>query len=118
MTLITHRHARPHAPGNETNAGCHFGSECQVPQSGTLALSSVWHLALWHSALFGTWHFGTQLCLAPMRPVAPGTQSAEIRSLQSADQRFDVRQQSTCTDEPLHRLQVAVQRAIAAEWAD
>src|SRR5437870_13851298 len=38
--------------------------ECQVPHSGTLALSSVWHLALWHSALFGTWHFGTQLRLA------------------------------------------------------
>src|SRR5205807_7128440 len=31
---------------------------------GTLALSSIWHLALWHSALFGTWHFGTQLYLA------------------------------------------------------
>src|SRR5947209_12958582 len=38
--------------------------ECQVPHSGTLALSSVWHLALWHSAPFGTWHFGTQLRLA------------------------------------------------------
>src|SRR5438132_11772196 len=36
----------------------------KVPQFGTLALSSVWHLALWHSALFGTWHFGTQLGLA------------------------------------------------------
>src|SRR5438105_1582265 len=40
------------------------GLSARVPQSGTLALSSVWHLALWHSALFGTWHFGTQLCLA------------------------------------------------------
>src|SRR5947209_16870315 len=38
--------------------------ECQVPHSGTLALSSVWHLALLHSALFRTWHFGTQLRLA------------------------------------------------------
>src|SRR5207245_11293062 len=40
------------------------GVECQVPKSRTLALSSVWHLALWHSAPFGTWHFGTQLRLA------------------------------------------------------
>src|SRR5437899_11955386 len=40
------------------------GLSARVPQSGTLALSSVWYLALWHSALFGTWHFGTQLCLA------------------------------------------------------
>src|SRR5438067_10035660 len=45
-------------------SACHSGSECQVPKSGTLALSSVWHLALWHSAPFGTWHFGTQLRLA------------------------------------------------------
>src|SRR5438105_2273597 len=41
-----------------------LAASAKVPQSGTLALSSVWHLALWHSALFGTWHFGTQLCLA------------------------------------------------------
>ena len=33
---------------------CHFDSECQVPQSGILALDSVWHLALWHSR--SEWH--------------------------------------------------------------
>src|SRR5438309_1504820 len=41
----------------------HFGTQLCLAL-GTLALSSVWHLALWHSALFGTWHFGTQLYLA------------------------------------------------------
>src|SRR5438445_12520182 len=41
-----------------------LAASAKVPQSGTLALSSVWHLALWHSALFVTWHFGTQICLA------------------------------------------------------
>src|SRR5437870_1818426 len=41
----------------------HFGTQLCLAL-GTLALSSVWHLALWHSALFGTWHSGTQLCLA------------------------------------------------------
>src|SRR5437773_451620 len=41
----------------------HFGTQLRLAL-GTLALSSVWHLALWHSAPFGTWHFGTQLRLA------------------------------------------------------
>src|SRR5205823_6120936 len=36
----------------------HFGTQLGLAL-GTLALSSVWHLALWHSARFGTWHFGT-----------------------------------------------------------
>jgi hypothetical protein len=55
--------------------GCHFDSECQSARFwhfgtqlglalGTLALSSVWHLALWHSARFGTWHFGTWVAVS------------------------------------------------------
>ena len=43
---------------------CFWPSSAKVPQFGTLALNSIWHLALWHSASFGTWHFGTQLRLA------------------------------------------------------
>src|SRR5438132_12093508 len=41
----------------------HFGTQLRLAL-GTLALSSVWHLALWHSAPVGTWHFGTQLRFA------------------------------------------------------
>src|SRR5947208_10386264 len=37
----------------------HFCTQLRLAL-GTLALSSVWHLALWHSAPFGTWHFGTR----------------------------------------------------------
>src|SRR5438132_4075472 len=64
MKLLSILCASRTASSTGEHSGCHSGSECQVPKSGTLALSSVWHLALWHSAPFGTWHFGTQLRLA------------------------------------------------------
>jgi len=50
------------------------GPECQVPSAkkwhsgtrlylalGTLALDSIWHLALWHSSSRAERHFGTPL---------------------------------------------------------
>src|SRR4051812_48872396 len=79
-------------------------------------------------------HFGQNKkwfrgCLIRLRwggQVSAGTISAPplvgharpTRSLQRPTRLLDFRQQSTAADEPLDRLQVAVQRAVAAERAD
>src|SRR5438132_3941812 len=65
---------------------------------GTLALSSVWHLALWHSTPFGTWHFGTQLRLALGTLALSSVWHLALVTLEETESCASVKS-SSCTNE-------------------